>query len=190
MNWYDKLSKYFPTQEMKSRTHMDLLLKEKPDIYQKIEGPNHVLMFAEAADFIFIDYIWVSAQSRGQGLGHRLISQLKQHNKTIILEVEPLDYEDSDTEKRLRFYKREEFQHASTIGYHYRSVRTNEVDPMEILYWSPENESEESILKKMKRAYDNIHTFKDLELYGDTHDPADEVLIIDKESAQDILEFD
>jgi len=190
MNWYDKLSKYFPTQEMKSRSHMDLLLKEKPDIYHKLEGPHHVLMFVEAPDFIFIDYIWVSAQSRGQGLGHKLITQLKQKNKTILLEVEPVDYEDSDTEKRLRFYKREEFEHATTIGYHRRSLRTNEVDTMEILYWSPANESEESILKKMKHTYDNIHTFKDLELYGDTHDPVDEVLSIDKDDTHDILEFE
>lgn len=190
MNWYEKLSQYFPTQEMKTRAHMELLLKERGDIYHKDEGPYHVLMFAETPDFVFVDYIWVSAESRGQGLGHKLIVELKRKKKPIILEVEPIDYEDSDTEKRLRFYKRENFTHASTIGYHRRSLRTNEVDSMEILYWTPDDESEESILEKMKHTYDKIHTFKDLELYGDTHDHVDEVLQIDPDSANDILEFE
>lgn len=190
MNWYEKLSQYFPTQEMKSRAHMELLLKERGDIYHKVEGPHHVLMYVETGDFIFIDYIWVSADSRGQGLGHKLIEELKQKNKPIILEVEPVDYEDSDTEKRLHFYKREKFTHASTIGYHRRSLRTNEVDTMEILFWSPTHDSEESILDKMKHTYDEIHTFKDLELYGDTHDHVDDVLSIDVDADSDILKFD
>src|SRR5699024_5203187 len=135
--------------------------------------------------FVFIDYIWVSRESRGPGLGHRLIGALKQKNKPIILEVEPIDYEVSDTEKRLRFYKREGFEHATTLGYYRRSLRTNEVDTMEILFWSPQSEPEESILEKMKRTYEEIHTFKDRELYGDTHDDVEEVLRIKPEAASD-----
>ncbi|AWV91394.1 GNAT family N-acetyltransferase [Bradymonas sediminis] len=190
MNWYEKLSQYFPTQEMKTRAHMELLLKERGDIYHKDEGPYHVLMYAETPGFVFVDYIWVSAKARGQGIGHKLMAKLKQKGKPIILEVEPIDYEDSDTEKRLHFYKREDFEHASTIGYHSRSLRTQEVDTLEILYWSPGKESEESIMEKMKQTYDKIHTFKDVQLYGESHDPVDDVLSIDPEATNDILEFD
>src|SRR5699024_6885430 len=77
MNWYEKLNKYFPVEEMKSREHMELLLKEKSDVYYKDESDQHVLMYAEFEEFIFIDYLWVSAKTRGQGVGHQLIEKLK-----------------------------------------------------------------------------------------------------------------
>lgn len=176
MNWYEKLNQYFPIEEMKSKKHMEMLLKEKGDIYHKDEGENHVMMYAELNDFIFIDYIFVSKNARGEGLGHKLLEKLKKKGKPIILEVEPINYEDTDTEKRINFYKRENFQHAQSIGYERRSLATNEVNKMEILYWAPHNESEEMIYDAMIRTYNLIHTFKDKELYGESYDPASEVL--------------
>ncbi|MDL4842928.1 GNAT family N-acetyltransferase [Aquibacillus rhizosphaerae] len=189
MNWYEKLNKYFPVEEMKSREHMEMLLKEKGDVYYKDEGPHHVLMYAEFKTFIFIDYVYVSSQSRGQGLGHKLIEKLKVRKKPIILEVEPVDYEDTDSEKRLRFYQREGFIHAQSIGYNRRSLATNLENPMEILYWTPENEDEEAIYKQMKKMYEDIHTYKDEQLYGKSYQPVDEVLTYDdKRDADDIFD--
>lgn len=190
MNWYEKLNEYFPEEEMKSKEHMELLLKEKSEMYHKDEGPNHVLMYAETNDFVFVDYVYVSSASRGQGLGHKLIEKLKKKNKPIILEVEPVDYEDSDTEKRLRFYKREGFKHATSVGYRRRSLATNEINEMEILFWSPEDESEESILEKMKKTYEEIHTYKDKELYGEEYEDVDKVLAIEAGKDDNILAFE
>ena len=90
MNWYEKLSQYFPIEEMKSKKHIETLLQERSNIYHKNEGPHHVLMYVETDQFIFIDYLFVSKDARGQGLGGKLIDELKQHNKPIILEVEPV----------------------------------------------------------------------------------------------------
>jgi GNAT superfamily N-acetyltransferase len=188
MHWYEKLSQYFPIEEMKSREHMETLLKERGEIYHKDEGPNHVLMYAELDDFIFIDYLFVSKNARGQGLGHQLIEKLKQKGKPIILEVEPLDYEDSDTEKRLRFYKREGFEHASSIGYRRRSLATNKINEMEILYWAPNNEPEELVYEAMKKTYEMIHTYKDEDLYGESYQPVEEVLTFEENRQKDILE--
>ncbi|KON89420.1 acetyltransferase [Sporosarcina globispora] len=176
MHWYEKLNQYFPIEEMKSREHMETLLKERSDIYHKDEGPYHVLMYVELDNFVFIDYLFVSKESRGQGLGHKLLEKLKAKKKPIILEVEPVDYEDTDTEKRLRFYKREGFEHAQSIGYSRRSLATNEINTMEILYWSPENESEEIIYEAMKKTYELIHTYRDAQFYGKSYQPVDEVL--------------
>ena len=176
MHWYEKLNQYFPIEEMKSKEHIETLLKERGEIYHKDEGPYHVMMYAEFDTFVFIDYLFVSKESRGQGLGHQLIEKLKAKGKPIILEVEPVNYEDSDTEKRLRFYKREGFQHAQSIGYERRSLATKEVNPMEILYWAPHNESEREIFEAMKKTYELIHTYKDEELYGESYQPVDEVL--------------
>lgn len=181
MHWYEKLNKYFPVEEMKSREHMETLLKEQSDIYHKDEGPNHVLMYAELDNFVFIDYLFVSKNARGQGLGHKLMEKMKQKEKPIILEVEPINYEDSDTEKRLRYYKREGFEHANSIGYERRSLATNEVNKMEILYWAPHNESEEMIFEAMKKTYDMIHTYKDCHFYGESYEPVEEVLTFNEE---------
>ncbi len=176
MNWYEKLNQYFPIEEMKSKEHMELLLKEKGNIYHKDEGPHHVMMYVEMDDFIFIDYLFVSKDARGQGLGKKLLNKLKLKQKPIILEVEPVNYEDTDTEKRLNFYEREGFHHAKSIGYQRRSLATKEITELEILFWSPEDDDEETIYEKMKQTYEMIHTYKDEQLYGESYQDVDEVL--------------
>lgn len=188
MNWYEKLNQYFPIEEMKSREHMEVLLKERSDIYHKDEGKNHVMMYAELNDFIFVDYIFVSTDARGEGLGHKLLEKLKEKQKPIILEVEPVRYEDTDTEKRLRFYQREEFKHADSIGYERRSIATNELNKMEILYWAPNNETEKDIYEAMIKTYNMIHTYKDKELYGESYEPVKEVLSIDENAKKNIFD--
>ncbi|PLT35614.1 N-acetyltransferase [Bacillus sp. V5-8f] len=181
MHWYEKLNQYFPVEEMKSREHMETLLRERSDIYQKDESPNHVLLYVELSNFVFVDYLFISKDARGQGLGHKLIEKLKRKGKPIILEVEPMNYEDSDSEKRLHFYKREGFQHAISIGYERKSLATQENNKMEILFWAPSNESEEMIYNAMKKTYEMIHTYKDRQFYGEAYEPVDEVLTFNKE---------
>ncbi|MEQ2525741.1 N-acetyltransferase [Robertmurraya yapensis] len=181
MHWYEKLNQYFPVEEMKSQDHMETLLRERSDIYYKDESPLHVLMYAEFDYFVFIDYLFVSKDARGQGLGHKLIEKLKDKEKPIILEVEPVNYKDSDTEKRLKFYKREGFEHAKSIGYRRRSLATKEVNEMEILYWAPNNESEDVIYDAMKKTYESIHTYKDKQIYGKNYQPVEEVLTFEED---------
>lgn len=189
MNWFEKLSKYFPIEEMKSKQHLDLLLKEKGDIYYKDESSDHVLMYAELSTFVFIDYLWVSGESRGKGIGKKLINKFKDKDKPIILEVEPIDYEDTDSEKRLRFYKRQGFKHAQSIGYNPQSLATNQETTLEILYWSPDQFSEEVIYKQMKDVYNLIHTYKDEEVYGKPYESVDKVLhFIKKRRDVNVLE--
>jgi GNAT superfamily N-acetyltransferase len=182
MHWYEKLNQYFPVEEMKSREHMETLLKERSDIYHKDEGPNHILMYVELDKFVFIDYLFVSQHARGQRLGHKLLEKLKEKMKPIILEVEPVNYDDSDTEKRLHFYKREKFEHAGAIGYERRSLATNEINKMEILYWAPNNETEEMIFDAMKKTYDMVHTYKDHHFYGESYDSVEDALTYSEEA--------
>ena len=182
MSWYKKLNEYFPAEEMKSKEHMDKLLNEKGDVYYKDEGEHHVMMYAEFDNFVFIDYIWVSSEARGQGIGHTLIEKMKEKSKPILLEVEPIDYDDSDTEKRLRFYDREGFIHAESIGYTPRSLATDEPVDLEILYWSPnERETEADIYKQVQLIYETIHSYKTKEIYGKTRQTVDEVVTFDEQ---------
>ena len=60
MNWYEKLSEYFPIEEMKSKEHMEALLKEQNDIYHKEEGRHHVLMYAEFDSFMLFSFMNIS----------------------------------------------------------------------------------------------------------------------------------
>ncbi|MBU5595213.1 GNAT family N-acetyltransferase [Amphibacillus sp. MSJ-3] len=180
MNWFDKLNEYFPVEEMKSKEHMELLLTEKGDVYYKDEGPEHVLMYAEFKMFIFIDYLYVAPSSRGKGLGHQIIEKLKRKGKSIILEVEPVDYQDSDTAKRLNFYHREGFKHARSIGYNRRSLATKENSSLEILYWSPTDAKEDEIYSQMCQMYEDIHTYKDEQLYGESYQATEDVLSFDQ----------
>src|SRR5699024_9757980 len=101
----------------------------------------------------------------------------------------PIDYTDSDSEKRLHFYDREGFSHAQSIGYKRRSLATKDETVLEILYWSPKDASEESIFNQMKRIYEDIHTYKDSMLYGETYQPVDQVLTYnDNTDKRNILE--
>ena len=188
MSWYDKLNEYFPIEEMKSKKHIDILLEEKNDIYFKSESEKHVLLYVEKEEYIFIDYLLVTKQSRGDGVGKTLLNHLKTKNKPIILEVEPASPEDRDSGKRLNFYKREDFLHASSIIYERRSLATSEFNRMEILYWSPSDVSEKAILDSMQDVYKEIHTYKDQYIYGKAYQPVHEVLRTEEERKEDILQ--
>ncbi|HMB89778.1 MAG TPA: hypothetical protein VKP65_02965, partial [Rhodothermales bacterium] len=89
----------------------------------------------------------------------------------------------SDTEKRRRFYDREGFQHARAIGYRRRSLATDRVNPLEILFWSPQALSEETILRNVMHTYETIHTYKDQLFYGRSYQPAEEVFTFDASRA-------
>jgi GNAT superfamily N-acetyltransferase len=188
MNWYENLNQYFPIEEMKSKQHIETLLEDKPEIYKKDDGPNHVLLYVEGDEFIFIDYLFVSEAARGQGLGKKLIQKLQERQKTIILEVEPVQEQDEDTWKRLRFYKREGFKHASSISYSRKSLATNENTPMEILFWPPNSSVEEKdVFFYMKKIYSEIHTHKDKDLYGKSYQHVDDVLTLNADEEADIF---
>ncbi|MDT0631869.1 GNAT family N-acetyltransferase [Rubrivirga sp. S365] len=177
MSWYDKLNEYFPVEEMKSKQHVEALLAERSDVYRIDQGPNHVLLYVEGTDFTFVDYLLVTAGARGQGLGRTLLDRLKAIGKPILLEVEPASYEDTDTVKRHRFYEREGFRRAESFTYRRRSLATGEENDLEILYWSPDpSTSDADVYDHMRAIYEHVHTWRDREFYGESYQPADEVL--------------
>ncbi|RDW18271.1 GNAT family N-acetyltransferase [Oceanobacillus arenosus] len=188
MNWYEKLNEYFPIEEMKSKKHMELLLEDPNGFYQKDEGSEHVMIYAEFDTCIFVDYLWVAAESRGHGTGHKLMDKLKQKMKPILLEVEPIDPNVIDTNRRLNFYQREGFKHAKSIIFLNHSFQTKEIAPLEILYWSLEDEKQGFIFEQMKKIYQSVHIYKSLEIYGREFGDVDEVLQLDENrNTRDLL---
>ena len=180
MHWYEKLNQYFPAEEMKSRAHVEALLRERSDVYHVDRGEHHVLLYVEGRDFVFVDYLLVATEARGQGLGRTLLDGLKAKGKPILLEVEPADYDDTDTVKRQRFYRREGFRHVERLRYRRRSLATREVNELEILLWCPDGETtDEEAYAHVRATYGEIHTYRDLEFYGERYQPTSEVLTLD-----------
>lgn len=165
---------------MKAKEQMERLLKEKAGIYHKDESEDYVFMYAEFPEFTFVDYVWVNENTRGKGIGRQLLSDLKSKKKPILLEVEPFDETEQDCKKRLRFYQREGFEHANGINYNRRSLATNEKHKLEILYWPNEqvdtDVDEKEIFTHMCKTYEEIHTYKDKEIYGQEYEPLEKAL--------------
>ena len=110
-------------------------------------------------------------------------STSREKGKPILLEVEPTDYDDTDTVKRQRFYEREGFRHVERLRYRRRSLATQEINELEILLWSPDDTTDEEAFDLVRAVYEEIHTWRDRDFYGESYQPSEEVLTLDPVSA-------
>lgn len=174
MDWYDKLSTYFPDHEMKPEGQMKAL-EAHHRAYRIHETKDFVVTYAEFDSFIFIDYLLVNPNTRGKGTGTKVLNQLKSRGKPIILEVEPPNAEETDTVKRIQFYERNGFRRAEHIEYT-RSDEDGTPYTMDIYYWPSDDVSERTILQGMATVCREIHNFRALKYYGRLVADPDEVL--------------
>lgn len=174
MNWYRKLNEYFPEHEMKKKGQLTDLIEDK-DVYYKEETEDYLVLYAEFPDFIFIDYFLVTSNRRSKGLGSSVLERFKQKNKMILLEVEPPDNEDVDTERRLAFYQKNGFRIANHIEYT-REDGDGEKFSMDILYWPAGEVSQKVIMERMALACRSIHNYRSRHYYGRVIADPDEVL--------------
>ncbi|GEN86660.1 GNAT family N-acetyltransferase [Oceanobacillus sojae] len=179
MDWFQRLNEYFPVEEMKAKEQIEALLKEKPNNYYKDESDLHIMMYAEYEQFVFVDFLWVSEKARGKGIGKKLIQQLKDKQKTIILEVEPVDENNEDTEKRLRFYFREGFRISEAISYQFQALVSHSETELDIMYWDAQEKTDEQLLDYMVTIYEEIHSYNQKKIYGYEPKPTSEVLKIE-----------
>ncbi|MFM1655765.1 GNAT family N-acetyltransferase [Brevibacillus sp. B_LB10_24] len=175
MEWFERLNEYFPEHEMKDPRQIQALLDDK-DVYHKEETDEYIMLYAEFPTFIFIDYLLINPETRGQGIGTKVLNRMKQKGKAILLEVEPIDREDEDTVKRVNFYRKNGFKKADRIQYR-REGDSGETYEMKIYYWSPDADlPQESVLEKMAKACEEIHNFRSKRYYGRVVADPDEVL--------------
>ncbi|NRD77837.1 GNAT family N-acetyltransferase [Bacillus sp. BRMEA1] len=175
-DWYARLTDYFPEKEMKTRRHFEILFHEKQGIYQLEESQDHVLVYFETSECIFIDYILVTQNNRGNGRGGQILDQLKRKGKAIILEVEPVSIIDPDSDKRIRFYEKNHFLKMNSIQYERIHMVTNELNKMDIFCWLPVHRTEQWVYDQMKAIYEGVHAFKAKEMYGRNPQPVSDVL--------------
>lgn len=174
LDWYDKLSEYFPDKEMKHPGQMKELLALDTG-YHKAETDEFIVTYADFRTFIFIDYLLVNPNIRSRGVGTRILNAFKRRNKVIILEVEQPEEDNEHTIMRIRFYEKNGFQKAEHIVYT-RSDEEGDPNTMDVYYWSPEPISEREIMSKMAVICHEIHNFKSEKYYGRIIADPDEVL--------------
>lgn len=177
MDWYEKLTHYFPENEMKPKEQIESLLQHNPH-YKKAETDEYILLYGEYDHFIFLDYLLVEAKTRGKGIGKNILEKLKAKQKNVILEVEPVCAQEPDTLKRERFYIKNGFIKAQKIHYQ-RDIgeESPELNTMDIYYWpSSEDMNEETIHQQLLQAYADIHHHQ-FEQYFDREEPELEELV-------------
>jgi hypothetical protein len=179
-DWYTRLTEYFPEKEMKSKKHFEILFHEKQGIYQLEESQDHQLVYFEKSDYIFVDYILVAGSSRGKGRGSTILDQLKRKGKAIILEVEPANLIDPDSEKRIHFYEKNGFFKMNSIKYERIHIVSNELNKMDVFCWAPIHRTEEWVFDRMQDIYKEVHAFHTKEVYGRTAQPVSDVLWLRK----------
>lgn len=174
MNWYNRLNKYFPEEEMKAYGQLCDLIRDQ-DMYHKEETEDYLVLYGEFSSFVFVDYLLVNQKLRGKGVGGQVIQKLKAKGKPILLEVEPVDPEVADTQKRVRFYQRNGFKIADRIQY---ALETKDGDTftLNIHYWSPQPIGQKSILDMMTQVCNQIHGYRSKQYYGRNYADPDKVL--------------
>ncbi|GAA0380429.1 GNAT family N-acetyltransferase [Bacillus horti] len=177
MGWYQKLNQYFPEEEMKKKQQLEDLVRRNTN-YKKAETEQYILLYGEYEEFVFVDYVLVDKKARGLGIGSHIFEELKEKEKVIVLEVEPVVENDPDTARREQFYLGNGFKKAEDIIY-YRDVgeTSEELNQMEVYYWSPQgSESMEDIRNYMIIVYEDIHHFQ-YDDYFDRQTPDPEELV-------------
>ncbi len=108
-------------------------------------------------DFNYIEHIGISKKHRGKGLGSKLIKEIINLGKKIILEIEDTQVKDNDKElKRLNFYKNLGFQ---LINQEYYQLPLNKNDKpikMELLSY-PKLFTDKEIKDTITIIKDNVY---------------------------------
>jgi GNAT superfamily N-acetyltransferase len=175
--YYRRLRDYFPAHEMKDRKQLEALIANVPE-YKIWETDDVLVLYGEFESFLFIDYLLVTGQKRGRGLGSEILRQLKRKRKPILLEVEPASANDLDSQRRRRFYARNGFVPLDAITYK-RKDEAGRYFVMDVFCWSPSGQiNDEHALVMMKTACRKVHNYKAKEIYGRLPADPDKVLTL------------
>ncbi|QKG83858.1 GNAT family N-acetyltransferase [Kroppenstedtia pulmonis] len=164
MSCYHRLESYFPHEELKSKEQLQDLLQNQV-IYKKFETEDALLLYGDFPSFLFVDYLLIDSRVRGKGIGGQVIEKLKQHEKPILLEVEPAQPDHPDTLSRIHFYKKHGFIPSEKVEYLYTGKNGKTVS-LEIYYWSPRTLTPTQIWTYMAEVCEKIHGFHSLKHYG------------------------
>lgn len=67
-------------------------------------------VFKDFGEYIYVAFLAVEKCLRNRGIGSKILQYLKTFNKSIVLNVERMDYSNPNTLRRISFYKKNNFK--------------------------------------------------------------------------------
>lgn len=158
---YDDMLDQFPSNELKPYENFVKNFGNNYILYEIFDNRNigYIVLF-EYLDYIFIDYIAIYKEFQSQGYGSLILEKLKdifKQKKGLLLEVEKEDINNSNTKRRISFYKK---NGAELVNINYLYPNKNGYFPMD-LYFIPYRlkELNFSELKYfIKGLFDTVHS--------------------------------
>lgn len=175
-SWYKSLSEYFPPREMKSFHHMNTLKNIYPNNYIIDHTEDYVLVTFELDEIIFVEYLLVTGNKRGNGIGSKILQKLQNKDKMILLEIEYPDENNIYTIKRLNFYNRAGFSIVKWITHESDHLFVNEKSKLSIMMWGGNEIDNHYICEIIKCIYNALHAFKSNLFYDRKAQDVDEVI--------------
>lgn len=165
---YEILEYSFPKTERRSRKgHLSELNKPlfRSLVLLEDEKVQGFMNYWDLSEFVYLEHFAIAKELRGQGVGSRLMSELRSsiENRPIILEVEPPQQSDIAA-RRIKFYERLGFV---LNEYPYLQPPYENDEPLPLAIMSTERKLDPNEFKKIKFAlYRNVYNVpENSELY-------------------------
>lgn len=158
---YELMEMSFPKVEFRSfQAQYDLLKHDEYAIYTYSDKEGKVMAFIavwQLTDFLFIEHIAVHKECRNQGLGAKLISELKENSQSLLcLEVELP--EDNMSQRRIGFYERNGFK-VNPYPYTQPPLRAGDLSIPMYLLTSGKTVDEAYFLKMKAMLYKTVYQY-------------------------------
>lgn len=153
----------FPEVERRTKAGQKNVLKNPDYRLLVVEEEGKILAFLgywELPDCIFMEHLATSEQSRGKGHGKMLVEEVvKEAQKPIFLEIEPITEQNPMTGRRAGFYERLGF-HRNSFFYQQMPLKPEDA-PLQLLIMSYGNAIGESAFAPFKKEiYERVYGVK------------------------------
>lgn len=151
---YADMQIQFPSEELKPfNVFVKLLSAGKIECLCAYDNFTQVgyLIFAKAAEFIWLDYIAVKKEFHSKGYGRKILACFK----NMFLEVEKPCIENPDTLRRIKFY---ESLGAKKLGFEYLYPNNSGGLEMDLYFLGDVMPDNDKIFSVIKTVFENVHT--------------------------------
>ncbi len=138
--------------------------KEEVYIFEEEGIEKGYCIIAQLENYIFVDFLATYKESRGQGVGTKIIKELieKYPNYNILLEVEDPKFakdekEKSIREKRIKFYEKSNFKMIKEL-----QIKYSDLVIFKLMIFSIKEQNIQEIREEIKNFYSKIQNKKTL----------------------------
>ena len=132
--------------------------KEEVYIFEEEDAEKGYTLIVKLENYIFVDFLATYKESRGQGIGTKILKELKEKypDCNIILEVEDPESardekEKTIREKRIKFYEKSNFKIIKEL-----QIKYSDLVIFKLMIFSVKAQNIEEIHDKMKKIYNKV----------------------------------